>query len=187
MLDRFLEVLRSGRFPGGEPLQFRSWSVACWGRDSPLKTEVRCCEYKAPRDIVPRHLSVLPKNIGKFRCLDIGAHCLELVRPVPAKGKREAPSSVGYYVPALTETVASDTPSSSMPLIRLGGDREDAEVRETRRTITLQAQLQKQLQLPRVDSATSGMGTFAPRDAHLCARWPIRGNHSSSSGVYCRT
>ena len=72
MLDRFLEVLRSGRFPGGEPLQFRSWSVVVWGRDSPLKIEARCCECKALRVIVPRHLSVLPKDISKFRCLDIG-------------------------------------------------------------------------------------------------------------------
>ena len=143
ILDLFLEVSRSGRFPGGDLLQFRNWSVACWGRDSPLKMEARCCECKAIRIIMPRHLSVLPKDIAKFRCLDTGAHCVETNRPVHLKGKREAPSSVGYYVPVQSDTFVSDALPSSRPHIRVGGGSEEAEVLESRKTITLQAQLQR--------------------------------------------
>ena len=47
-------------------------------------------------------------------------------------------------MPAVTDTVVSDSSSSGMPPTRLEGYREDAEVLETRRTITLQAQLKKQ-------------------------------------------
>ena len=139
MLDKFLEVLRTGRFPGGESLQFRNWSVACWGRDSPLKIEAKCCECKAIRNIIPRHLSVLPKDIAKFRCLDTGVPCVELIRPVSLKGKREAPSSVGFYVPGSMETVASHSPPSTTPQNRSEGCREDSAVQETHHTITLQA------------------------------------------------
>ena len=148
MLDRLLEVLRSGRFPGGEPVQFRSWSVRCWGRDSPLKIDVKCCECKAKRVIIPRHLPALPKDLAKFRCLDIGFPCKESVGPVPLKGKREVPSSVGYYVPGTTDTVTSDSLPNKTPPICVAEDREDAEVREARKTLTLRAQLLKHANAP---------------------------------------
>ena len=141
MLDRFLEVLRSGRFPGGEPLQFRNWSLACWGRDSPLRIEAKCCECKTIRSIVPRHLSALARDIAKFRCLDTGVPCVELTRLVPPKGKREAPSSVGYYVPGVAEKAVSDSSPSSTPQSTSESGREDAVIQEARQTITLQTQI----------------------------------------------
>ena len=147
MLDLFLEVLRSGKLPGGEPLQFRNWSVTCWGRDSPLKIEAKCCECKTSRSIIPRHLAALASDIARFRCFDTGVPCVGRSRPASIKGKREAPSSVGYYVPGAAENVAPDSLPSSPPQTTLGSGLEDAVVQEARQTITLQTQLQQRANL----------------------------------------